>query len=260
MGKQSSKQAWVALSAAVALAIGAAPAGAQSVRGQYCAVAAPHGWAITGEQATRTAFGADFRRNDGGAYASYFVVGVAAEMRQSAWYGRYYATPEAGVMATLSKMGTEQVQCSTPVGLASGVRQMQCRTAALSGLVAYQVQPMPNGGYVLTIRTAATPHGQWPRFGAEASAVAGALRCNVPFLPSPPDPPSAGGSGKAKGKGERDSQYSRWLGREHYHDPKTGENYWVEPGRDWVQNGRDGPGYYVGSGNELRKLEPGRSD
>lgn len=246
------------IGAAAALLAVAAPVLAQ-VRGQYCAVAAPNGWAITGEQATRTAFGADLRRTDGGAYASYFLVGVAAEMRRSAWYGRHYATPEMGVMATLTKMGAEQVQCAAPVALSSGLRQMQCRTAALSGLVSYQVQALADGGYVLAIRTAATPHGQWQRFGNEASAVAGALRCNVPFLPSPPEPAGASASsGKAKGKG--DSQYSRWLGREHYHDPKTGENHWVEPGRDWVQNGRDGPGYYVRSGNELRKLEPGRSD
>ena len=242
------------------LALVASTATAQSLRGRYCSVAAPHGWAITGETATRSSFGADFNRADGGAGASYFVVGVSADMRRSAWYGRYYATPEQAVLATLSKMGADPVQCSAPVAVSSTMRQMQCRTASLAGLVAYQVSSLADGGYVLTIRSAATPHGQWQRFGSEATAVATTLRCNVPFLPSPPAEASSGNGGSKGAKGKGDSQYSRWLGREHYHDPKTGENYWVEPGRDWVQTGPEGPGYYARSGNELRKLEPGRSN
>jgi hypothetical protein len=247
--------------ALLAAAVCASAASAQSVRGKYCAVAAPNGWTITGEQATRTSFGADLQRVDGGAIASYFVVGVSADMRRSSWYGRYYATPEHAVMATLSKMGAEPIQCSTPVAMQNGLQQMQCRTQMLSGLVTWHAQSLSDGGYVLTIRTAGTPHGQWARFGGEASAVSMALRCNVPFMPAEPSVAGGGatGGGKAKG-GQGDSQYSQWLGREHYHDPKTGENYWVQPGRDWYQTGPEGPGYYVRVGGDLRKLAPGRSN
>ena len=47
------------------------------------------------------------------------------------------------------------------------------------------------------------------------------------------------------GKEGGDSQYSRWTGMEHVHDPATGQNYWVEAGRDWRENGPRGPGYYA---------------
>jgi hypothetical protein len=47
---------------------------------------------------------------------------------------------------------------------------------------------------------------------------------------------------------------------EHYHDARTGENYWVSPGSDYRQTGPQGPGYYVSVGGEQRKLEAGRSD
>jgi len=59
---------------------------------------------------------------------------------------------------------------------------------------------------------------------------------------------------------EGDSEYSPWLGMEHYHDPRTGENYWVSPATDYRENGPQGPGYYVGVGGEQRKLQSGRSD
>ena len=58
---------------------------------------------------------------------------------------------------------------------------------------------------------------------------------------------------------EGDSEYSPWLGMEHYHDATTGENYWVSPSRDWNETGPQGPGYYTRIGNDTKKLEPGLS-
>jgi hypothetical protein len=245
------------LAGAVA-ALTAGFASAQTLQGQYCRVAAPPGWAIAGEAPTRTSFGADFRRLDGAAIASYFLVGVAAEMRTSPWYGRFYATPEQAVLATLSKLGTEPVQCGPATAVSANMRVMQCRTATLTGDVAYQVQPM-GGGYLLAIRTAGAPHALWPRYRAEAGAVATALRCNVPHMPAPPDPPGAA-SGRAGGKGEPKGRYNPRTGIEEYHDPKTGENYDANPSIHWNPVGPEGPGYYTRRGGEVRKLEPGRSD
>ena len=237
-------------------------ASAQTLQGQYCRVAAPPGWAISAEMPTRSSFGADLRRADGAAHASYFLVGVAAAMRSSPWYGRFYATPEQGVLATLSKMGTEPVKCGPSSAVSASQRVMQCRTPGLTGAVMYQAQAMPDGGYLLAIRTAAAPHAQWARFIDEAGAVATALRCNVPFLPAPPEPRVDPGSAssKAGGKGEAKSRYNPWRGTEEYHDPKTGENHEVNPSRQWDPVGPQGPGPYVWRGNEKRKLEPGRSD
>ena len=106
---------------------------------------------------------------------------------------------------------------------------MQCRTPQFVGVAVYQAFPMADNGYVLAMRSAYTAPGQWARDGEVASAAARSMRCNVPFKPSSFDytsrPPSAGKS--PKGKGNADSQYSRWLGMEHYHDSGTGQNYWV---------------------------------
>lgn len=238
-------------------ALSAGFASAQTLQGQYCRVAAPPGWAISGETPTRSSFGADLRRVDGAAIASYFLVGVSAEMRSSPWYGRFYATPEHAVMATLSKMGTEAVQCGASSAVAANMRVMQCRTAMLTGDVAYQVQPMPGGGYLLAIRTAGAPHSQWPRYRAEAGAVATALRCSVPFLPSPPDPPGGGAGGKGA-KGDVKSGYNPRTGIEEYCDEKTGQNHDINPSRQWDPISPEGPGPYVTYGNDRRKLTPGR--
>jgi len=246
--------------AAALAALSAVSTPAHALQGQYCRVDAPAGWAITGEMPTRTSFGADLQRVDGGAIASYFLVGVSAELRNSPWYGRHYATPEQGVLATLSKMGSEPVQCGAPSTVAANLRVMQCRTPMLTGDVAYQVQPMTGGGYLLAIRSAGAPHAQWPRYRAEAGAVAIALRCNVPWLPSPPDPPSTGGGGKGgkAGKDDDGSRYNPRTGTEEWCDEKTGTTHYVNPSKWWNPIGTEGPGPYVEYGNDRRKLRPGR--
>ena len=239
-------------------AMSAGFAAAQTLQGQFCRVDAPPGWAFIGEMPARGSFGADLRRVDGSAIASYFLVSVPAEMRGSPWYARFYATPEHGVMATLTKMGTEPVQCGAPSAVGPTLRVMQCRTPMLTGEVAYQVQPLPGGGYVLAIRTAGAPHAQWPRYRAEAGAVATALRCHVPFLPSPPDSPSGTGAGSKGSKGQEKSRYNPRTGIEEYCDEKTGQNHDVNPSTQWDPIGPQGPGPYVRYGNDKRLLTPGR--
>lgn len=239
-----------------------APLAVQPVRGKACTALAPKGWSFTGENAAGAAFGADLMRADGAAVASYYIVGVPPEMRSSPWYGRWYATPQQAALATLSQMGTRPVQCGAPSTPAPGLTLLECRTPQLVGLALYQVFPMGTGGFVLVMRTAATAPGQWASQGALASAAARSIRCNVPLRPSSFDY-TTGLSGRDKPRrkgGEADSGYSRWSGMEHYHDERTGQNYWVSPSRDWVDNGPRGPGYYIGAGNDVRKLDPGRSD
>jgi hypothetical protein len=137
---------------------------------------------------------------------------------------------------------------------------MACQSQALKGLVAYKVFGMGDGSYVALVRTAGSPHAMWGRYGVEATAVARSVQCQVPLLPSRtksdmPAPPKKGKRGREEG----DSEYSPWLGMEHYHDTTTGENYWVSPSSDWNETGPQGPGYYTKIGNDVRKLEPGLS-
>jgi hypothetical protein len=82
----------------------------------------------------------------------------------------------------------------------------------------------------------------------------------VPSVPAPPDPsslnkkPAAGHDGE---NGESDSLYNVWLDKEYFHNPKSGENYWVSPSSDYQQSGPQGPGYYATYGNDVIKLESG---
>ena len=233
------------------------------VSGKYCAAAAPEGWTMSTENPAGIAFGADVTRRDGAALAGYLIIGVPSAMRRDPYYQRWYATPEQAIMGQLSQFGSKPLSCSQPMEVApgSGYMSMNCQEPALSGLVVYKVFNQEDGGYVVLIRTAATPHAAWSRYGKEAAAVARSLVCKVPFTPrvinwvSDMPAPRKGKRGQDQG----DSEYSPWLGMENYHDASTGHNYWVSPSRDWTENGPQGPGYYTKIGNEIRKLEPGVS-
>jgi hypothetical protein len=230
----------------------------QLQRGQYCSALVPPGWSWTGENPAGSAFGADIMRSDRRALASYYVTGVAPEMR-TGYYARWYATPDAAAMSALSQLGTVTIQCSTPRVVSGGQKMMSCRTPNYVGVALYQSFPMQNNGYVVVIRTAAAAPEEWGKVGEMASAVSRSIRCNIPLRPSTAEWTSpSSGSREEKRKKEADSEYSQWLGMENYHDSSTGQNYWVNPSNDWNETGPRGPGYYVNIGGETRKLDAGR--
>ena len=232
----------------------------QLIRGRQCVAAGPAGWSVTAENATGAAFGADLARQDGAALASYLIAGVPPDMRSSPYYQQWYATPEQAVMAQLTQFGTRPASCDSPVPLdiGSGYMTASCRSPGLVGLVAYKVFDMGNGGYVLLMRTAGAPDASWSTHGAEATAVARSIRCEVPLISRGSSTELPSSSEKRRNSDdESDSEYSPWLGMETYHDASTGQNYWVSPSSDWNETGPRGPGYYVGAGNDIRKLEPG---
>ncbi|HSP68945.1 MAG TPA: hypothetical protein VLN48_14555 [Bryobacteraceae bacterium] len=82
--------------------------------------------------------------------------------------------------------------------------------------------------------------------------VALSIRCNVQLRASPdsPRPPPSDDD-------KQESTYNRELGTEYAHNPATGEIYWMNHAGDWKETGPQGPGYYIRSGNEWKKLEPG---
>lgn len=262
-GGNHMKGAFLWFAFAAFTANGAGPAKVIKLSGKYCAASAPEGWTVAAEQPAGAAFGADLKRLDGAAIASYLIVGVPAAMRRDPYYGKWYATPERAVMAQLTQFGTKPVSCGRPTELVpgSGYLSMACQETALRGLVVYRVFGQQDGGYVVLMRTAGTPHASWNRYGKEAATVARSLVCKVPFSPRTidwvTDMPKPSRAKKAQDEG--DSEYSPWLGMENYHDANTGQNYWVSPSHDWVETGPQGPGYYAKLGNEIRKLEPGVS-
>ena len=126
----------------------------------------------------------------------------------------------------------------------------------------YEVFPFDgNRSFVIVSRDARTSEADWPTLGVEATAVARSLTCHVPSMPAPPDPPATRKEAKKNAPDDPndpgDSLYNQWLGMEYYHDPDTGSNYWVSPTQDWSNNGPDGPGYYIHTGNVTKKLVSG---
>jgi len=240
----------------------AAPVSIVQLQGRYCTAFAPTGWTITAENPAGSAFGADILRADGAAGAGYIIMGITAEMRSSPWYGPLYGTPEQAIMTIVTKYGTAPMQCGQPKEFyaGTGVKLMECQNATTAGVALYQTYPMGDGGYILVARTAGTPPTEWKQLGPIATAVARSIRCNVPLKPSTTDWTSSSPGSKKRSQGEKDSGYSQWLEMEYYHDPSTGENYWVSPSRHWMENGPQGPGYYLSVGNELRQLQPGLAE
>lgn len=228
-----------------------------AIHGRYCTAAAPPDWSVTAENPSGSAFGADFARRDGAGLASYMIFGVPPEMRASPVYQQWYATPEQGVMAQLTQFGARAMNCSRPSALGAGYMTMDCQTPGLHGIAAYKVYDTGNGGYVVVLRTAGAPDPNWNRMRAEATAVARSVQCQVPLTSGRYESPLPSASGKRTRGDDGDSEYSPWLGMETYHDRATGQNYWVSPTHDWDDVGPQGPGYYVTTGSEVRKLEPG---
>jgi hypothetical protein len=219
--------------------------------GQYCASVGPQGWRVVAENPQRSAFGADFSAADGKAQGGYQIFpGGALNPLPGA------QTPEGAVAITLSGFGAQQVRFGQRHQLERNVYEVFYTAQQAEGVAYYQVIPEPQG-FMIVLRIAYTYLGGWGQRGAEASAVMRSLRCNVPYVPPPADPPSLNSKRAASQAGDGDSQYNTWLEKEYYHDPQTGENYWVSPSEDWDQNGPEGPGYYARRGNQEVKLQPG---
>jgi hypothetical protein len=231
----------------------------QTVRWKSCEAATPEGWTVSAETPLGTAFGADLKRLDGSATVSYLVFGVPPEVRPSAYYQQWYATPERAVIGQLTRFGANPATCNTPAELmaGSGYMEMSCESRAFKKVVAYRVFGRVESGYAVLMRTAGAPTNTWSRIREEATSVARSVQCQVPLLPSRmkldiPEPPKKGNKGQ-----DPRSAASPWFGTESYHDAKTGQNYWVSPTRDWDETGLEGPGYYIKIGNSARKLKPG---
>ena len=234
-----------------------APIKVQPFRGQYCSSVGPAGWAVIAENAQREAFGADFASADGQAYAGYSIFS-SGPMAPAG-----FENPHSAVATTLTGFGTVQVQFRNRRQVGSNVFLLEYQSPTNHGVAFYQVIPAPGVGYMIVMRLAGTGNarGLWEKRGSEAMAVARSLRCQVPSVPASPDPPGLNAkrkSGENSGD-ESDTLYNTWLEREYYHNPQTGENYWVSPSENYSDHGPDGPGYYATFGGSPIKLAPGYS-
>jgi hypothetical protein len=220
-----------------------------------CLAIAPMNWIIYG--ATEKGNALDMATADGSMAAGYLVDGIPGQL--AAAYRHVYGTPEMYIHNTLSLGGRVQVAYGQPMRddamgytwLPFEVAEPGAPVEPAKGVLLYRVwSPLPGDptGYIVVIRRAQAARSLWQTQGARALAVALSIRCTVQLQPT--------------GRSDDDraeSTYNRQLGMEYAHDPTTGENYWVSPAADWQNVGPEGSGYYKRSGNDLRKLAPGRS-
>lgn len=231
------------------------PVKVQPFHGQYCASVGPPGWVVLDENPQRASFGADLASGDRMAYAGYSV------FPSGPMVGAGFETPGRAVAATLSTFGTVQVRYGQQKQVGPNVYLLEYMTATNHGVAFYQVIPAGADGDMIVMRlagTSASP-GLWEKRGAEAMAVARSLHCQVPSVPASPDPPGLNAKTEStrSDSDESDTLYNTWLEREYYHNPETGENYWVSPSEDYSNYGPDGAGYYATYGNSIIKLTPG---
>ena len=220
-----------------------------------CKAFAPANWVIYGSRREGDAL--DMAAADRSMYASYGIGGVPGLLARTNPQG--YGTPEVRIHASLSVGGRLQVAYGQPLQDPTfGYTWLPFELPDYRGGVLYRVWPIPNdpGGYIMLSRRAQTAKPLWEWQGAQAIAVALSIQCIKQLQPSPDVP----GGRRPPGGGDVESTYNQQLGMEYAHDPATGENYWVSHGTDWNATGPEGPGYYKQSGNDRRKLVPGRSE
>ena len=169
-----------------------------------------------------------------------------------------YATPETYIKYSLSGPVHFHVTYGEPIQDEFGYIWLpyvkEDSKPPSRGVYIYRVLPVPQdpSGYILISRIAQMPKQLWEQKGALALMVALSIRCNVQLHASPdsPRPPSSDDD-------KQESTYNQQLGTEYAHNPETGEIYWMNHASDWKETGSQGPGYYIRSGNEWKKLETG---
>ncbi len=219
-----------------------------------CYAVGPADWVVWGHRKEGDAV--DVGGPDGST-ASWGSLGVTGFMRQSL----SQATPETYIQWFLSNGGTGQnlrITYGEPIQDEFGYIWLpyvkEDSKPPTRGVYIYRVFPVPQDpmGYILISRIAQTPKQLWEQKGAVALTVGLSIRCSVQLHASPGSPKRP-----RSDDDKQESTYNQQLGTEYAHNPETGDIYWMNHASDWRENGPQGAGYYVHSGNEWKKLEPG---
>ena len=221
-----------------------------------CYAFAPADWEITGSRREGDAL--DIYSADRSMYAGYLILGVNGGLA-TGYYSRIYATPETFINYNISENGSKTVFYGHPFRDSLGYTMLPFEiegTPSVKGVVFYRVWSIPGDpyGYIIVMRNAKTLKHLWTNLGAQAISVSLSIRSIVQIR--------ADGNNNSKNSDDKrvESSYNMQLGMEYAHDPDTGENYWVNPSKDYNETGKDGPGYYKNIGNDTKKLMTGRSD
>jgi hypothetical protein len=218
-----------------------------------CSALLPQGWMMNSGQYGDTA---DLTGPEGRAHASWGIRGVNTAMRR--FYGPMYGPPDEATLATASTIARAQAQyTSAPKTIAGYFTARSFVAGNVTGVTLNHTYNGPaQGQYILSVFLAWTDRGAANQLPvAEAAMIS--ISCQTQLRPPPP--PSAPGRRPGSGAGgEADNlkDYNMQLGTQWAHS-STGTNYLLDYASQWNDNGPDGPGYYIKSGNSYEKLTPG---
>jgi hypothetical protein len=227
-------------------------------QGGDCSAIAPLGWMISGVSPQGNAL--DLIRTDKSMYAGYLNVGIQGA---KAYKDTAFESPKAFIQTTLSEGGKFKVKLGTPLQDKLGMTVLPFELKDPTeprqgkGIVIYQVSNVPGdiNGYIIEMYTAQTFNDLWESQGAEAIAVALSIRC-IAYKRT------WGGASTYRrvDANKIEKFYDGELGLEYAHDGGNGDLFWVNPSTDRNDHGTQGPGYYLKSSDDLKKLLTGRNN
>lgn len=239
---------------------------------QNCYAYAPAGWANI-ESMQSVGFGYDAFSPDETSMASYGMVGLTGDF--ASFYG--LTSAEKFIEVNLSNLGyTNFSWLGDPVDVGNGykTRTFQAiepqKNRPITGIYLYRTWDLPDGGFIIALRSAITTTDKWKENSALTFNVALSMRCTAKLQSS--DNPSVSSNDDVsdmivdsyeKRQSTLDETSSEWsegmLGYENVYSPSTGDHYWVPMDSKW-ETGPDGPGYYRlinPTTSEVEKLENG---
>ncbi len=238
----------------------AAPVLLRPLRAGYCAAMAPPGWRVTDANKEASAF--TVASSSGALRASYGIVGINSG-QAAGYYGPQFRSPAAFAQFMGGAVFGGQAVAQPPRLMAYGFQLITWETRnGYSGFSIYKVYPLPSDprGYIVSMYIGGAPSTQAKRLAPLAVGVATTIRCNTQLRPPPPNDfhPARGATcfgGECRESDAAGSDFNSILGTGYVHD-SAGNNFYVGD-ENWIENGRDGPGYYKTNGNDVTKLTPG---
>ena len=239
---------------------------------QNCYAYAPSGWTNI-ESMQSVGFGYDALSADGTSMASYGMLGLPVDF--ATFYG--LTSAESVIESTLSTLGyTNFSWQSDPVDVGDGykTRTFQAvepqKSRPVTGIYLYRTWDLPDGGFIVALRSAITTSDKWKENSALTFNVALSMRCSAKLQPSNSSSTSSNdgisdmiADSYEKKQSTLDEASSEWsegmLGYENVYSPSTGDHYWAPLDSKW-ETGPDGPGYYRvvnPTTSDVEKLENG---
>ena len=222
----------------------------------------PKGWSMVASEQG----GVDIFSPDQLCYAGANILPINRSMQ--GYYGNQYGPPAQSMLTLISLQlrgnGRDpNVRYTTPPQRFDGYfTKRSFATSEGIGTIYYHIYGDPNSEYIESFYLCMTRTSAWKKWGPIANAVALSIHRSVVARSSSGGNSYGGGGGYGGGSySEPDplKDYNAQLGKQYYHDPNTGQSYWVDPSTA-VVNGPDGEGVYTQNGNDITKLVPGASD